>query len=186
MRRLSSDFANALSMVALAAAGWLPAIAGAQVTHETWPPISSLRSGDTVRVWASRPPLAGTAALITRLEGDTLALANVPGRRVFREGVTVPVPLQALTRLEVQRGHRRSVGWGVAGAAIGLAAGTLMGGYAGVALECGSSCSDQGDLGGLVGLVLGGGVGGLAGAITGGIVGARRRPRWQPVALPTR
>jgi len=186
VKRASYRFASSLALIALVGNVGPATVGEAQVTSETGPTLSSLRVGDTIRVWAIRPPLSGAVALITRAERDTLALENVPGRRVFRSGVTVPVPFQTLTRLEVQRGYRRSVGWGVAGTVLGLAGGFVLGAVAGVAVECGSSCGDEGDIGGIAGVILGGGLGAFAGAITGGLVGARRRPRWQPVALPLR
>lgn len=160
------------------------AVAGAQVTNPSWPPISTLRTGDTVRVWASAPPLSGRTGLVARLESDTLALDDLPGRRSLGSGLAVP--FRNLSRIEVHRGQRRSAGWTVGGVLLGLAAGTIVGAYAGVALECGGSCSDQGDLAGLAGFVIGGGLGGIAGGIVGGFIGAQRRSRWQPIALPGR
>jgi hypothetical protein len=136
-------------------------------------------------VWATAPRLTGAVGLFDRVERDTLTLADLPGRSSLRGGLGVPVP--ALTRLDVRRGQRRSVGWSAAGVVLGAALGTVVGAYTGVLIECGSSCSDEsGDLAGLAGFVLGGGIGGLAGGITGGIIGARRRANWQPVGLPRR
>jgi hypothetical protein len=170
-----------IAVLALLATAVPGAIARAQAAPESW---QTLRGGDTVRVWATRPPLSRTVAQLSRLASDTLALADVPGRRSLR--TELAVPLESVTRLEVQRGRTRSVGWTVGGVLIGLAAGTIVGAYGGVALECGGSCSDQGDLAGILGFVVGGAVGGLAGGIIGGVIGAQRRTRWYPVALPPR
>lgn len=172
---------------ALAVAGVVGAAsqttADAQVTNPSWPTISTLRSGDTVRVWASAPPLSGRTALVAGLGSDTLSLGDLPGRRSL--GAAVAVPFRNLARIEVHRGYRRSAGWTVAGVLLGLGAGALVGSFAGVTLECGGSCSDQGDLAGLAGFVIGGGLGAIAGGIAGGIIGGQRRSRWQPVALPS-
>jgi hypothetical protein len=181
MRCSSQWFAAAVMTVAGAVA---PAGAHAQVTNPAWRPISSLRPGDVVRVWATMPPLSGARAAIDRLAPDTLALTDLPGRRSLGTGVTVPFP--ALRRIEVLRGYRRSTGWTLAGVALGLTAGALIGSFGGVALECGGSCSDQGDLAGLAGFVIGGGLGAIAGGIAGGIIGGQRRAHWEPVALPAR
>jgi hypothetical protein len=182
MRPFAGGLATALTAIALTAGARPPAIAAAQVVRDAQSPLLSLRPGDTVRVWSSVPPLAGMVGLIARLEPDTLALRDLPGRRTLRVGAAIALP--ALRRLEVRRGQRRSVGWTLTGVVLGMAGGALVGSLAGVALECGGSCSDQGDLAGLAGLVVGGGVGGLAGGIVGGVIGGQRRPRWQPVALP--
>ena len=140
---------------------------------------------DTVRVWASAPPLSGRAGVVAGVGSDTLALSNLPGRRSFADGLAVP--FRTLTRIEVQRGQRRSAGWTVTGILLGLAGGAVIGSFGGVLLECGGSCSDeQGDLNGLLGFVIGGGLGAIAGGVTGGIIGAQRRPRWQPISLPAR
>ena len=185
MHRFSHCIALALAAVALAGAVDPAAVAGAQVTRADWPSVSSLRPGDTVRVWASAPPLSGRAGVVAGVGSDTLALSNLPGRRSFADGLAVP--FRTLTRIEVQRGQRRSAGWTVAGVVLGLAGGAIIGSYSGVLLECGGSCSDeQGDLNGLLGFVIGGGLGAIAGGVTGGIIGAQRRPRWEPVALPAR
>ncbi len=181
MHRFSRRLALSFAIVALAGVAPAATIATAQVSSDSW---QSLRSGDTVRVWAWRPPLAGTVGVVSRPVIDTLGLANVPGRRSFRGEVTVPV--ETLTRLEVQRGYKRSVGWTVGGVFIGMAAGALVGAYSGVALECGGSCSGQGDLAGLAGFLVGGTVGALTGGILGGVIGAQRRAQWHPVALPPR
>jgi hypothetical protein len=182
MRRLFSHLAVILPVAALAVVGSLPTSVGAQATADRWP--SSLRVGDTVRVWATRPPLSRAVGLMTRRDGDTLILGALPGRRAsFRD---LAVPFEAITRVEVHRGSRRSVGWTVAGVFLGLAGGALVGSVAGVTLECGGSCSDQGDLAGIAGFVIGGGLGALAGGIAGGIIGGQRRASWQPIALPGR
>jgi hypothetical protein len=160
-----------------------PTIASAQVTRVDWPPVSSLNAGDTVRVWASAPPLSGRTALVARVGGDTLALSDLPGRRSLG---AVAVPFRSLARIEVQRGQRRSAGWTAAGIVLGLAGGALIGSVTGVMLECGGSCSGQGDLEGILGFVVGGGLGALAGGVVGGIIGGQRRPGWQPLSLPPR
>jgi hypothetical protein len=182
MYRVVASLPVALTAIALAAA--TPAAGPAQVTRGAWPSVDSLRPGDTVRVWSSVPRIVGAVALVSRLERDTLTLQDVPGRRILPRGVAVPVP--ALIRLDVQRGYRRSALLGLTGVVLGLAGGAVVGGFAGVALECGTSCADEGEWGGFAGAVLGGGLGALAGAITGGVIGARRRPRWEPVGLPAR
>ena len=181
MRRFSRRLAT-IVLVTFGVTG--ATVAGAQVTHASWPPISTLRAGDTVRVWASRPPLSGRTALVTGLGSDTIALSDLPGRRALPGGAAVP--FGSLARIEVRRGYRRSAGWAVAGVLLGAAAGTIVGAYTGVLLECGGSCSDDPEFAGIAGVVIGGGLGGIAGAITGGIIGAQRRPRWDPIALPSR
>ena len=151
---------------------------------QRWADLSSLRPGDTLRVWATGPRLNGTVRLLDRLERDTLALTDLAGRGP-RAGLAVPI--LAVTRLDVRRGQRRSVGWSAAGVVLGAALGTVVGAYTGVLIECRGSCSDEnGDLVGLAGLLLGGTVGAATGAIAGGIIGARRRANWQPVGLPRR
>lgn len=167
-----------LTLVSLAA----PATPS-QLAAQRWPALSSLRSGDTLRVWATRPRLDGRVALLDRLERDTLGLRAFSSARSVPEDLAVAIP--ALTRLDVRRGLRRSVGRSVVGVVLGIALGTAVGAATGVLLECGTSCSDENnEFAGLAGFVLGGGVGGIAGGIAGGVIGARRRPHWQPVGLP--
>lgn len=185
MHRFSRRIALGLIAVAFGGAVDPAAVASAQVTRPDWPSVASLRRGDTVRVWASAPPLSGRAGVVAGVGSDTLALSNLPGRRSFADGLAVP--FRTLTRIEVQRGQRRSAGWTVTGILLGLAGGAVIGSFGGVLLECGGSCSDeQGDLNGLLGFVIGGGLGAIAGGVTGGIIGAQRRPRWQPISLPAR
>ena len=156
-----------------------------ELAAQRWADLSALRPGDTLRVWATRPRLNGTMALLDRLERDTLGLRSFPGGHTVPEGLSVAIP--ALTRLDVRRGQRRSVGWSAAGVVLGAALGTVVGAYGGVLIECGGSCSDEpGDLAGVGGFLIGGTVGAATGGITGGIIGARRRPNWQPVGLPRR
>jgi hypothetical protein len=172
-------------VIALGAISIAAAATPSKLAAQRWADLSALRSGDTLRVWATQPRLNGTVGLLDRLERDTLGLRSFAGSRPLPAGLAVAIP--ALTRLDVRRGLRRSVGWSVAGVVLGAAIGTVVGAYSGVLIECGGSCSDEpGDLAGLAGFVLGGGVGGIAGGIAGGIIGARRRPYWQPVGLPSR
>jgi hypothetical protein len=184
MRRFTGTLVTALTAIALTAGTRPPAIAAAQVVRDAQSPLLPLRPGDTVLVWSSVPPLAGVVGLIARLEPDTLALRDLPGRRTLPVGAAIALP--ALRRLEVRRGQRRSVGWTLTGVVLGMAGGVLVGSLGGVVLECGGSCSGQGELAGLAGFVVGGAVGGLAGGIVGGVIGGQRRPRWQPVPLPAR
>jgi hypothetical protein len=170
-----------LSFAALAGLTPLASGAGQRVAVS----VTSLQRGDTVRLWAPAARLARAVGVIAELGEDTVVLRAQPRRsRSFSEA---PIPLRAVTRLEVQRGTYRSAGRTVIGIVGGLVGGLVLGSFAGVTLECGTSCSDeQNEFAGLAGFVVGGALGALAGGITGGVWGARRRPRWQPVVLGAR
>lgn len=142
---------------------------GAQQTAAR--PLSALRAGDTVRVWASSP--AEQVGALAAPVADSLAI-------VRRDGRTVAYPVTMLSRVDVQRGTRRSTGRIILGVIGGAALGTVLGATAGAAIGESSDCT--GDLCGLAGFAVGGLVGGVGGGIVGGVVGARwRARRWEPV-----
>ena len=145
-------------------------------------PLSSLTSGDTVRVWAVQPRLNGDVGIFDRLAADTLRFTQ-PSPSLLPTAVAYP----NLRRIDVRRGVHRSPGRILLGTIVGAGAGMIVGGYLGTWIECGSHCGDEGDLEGLAGLLLGGASGLLAGGVTGGIITARHRvPRWDPVDLRRR
>jgi hypothetical protein len=155
-------------------AGVAPAAAG-QVT-----PLSGLRAGDTIRVWAIDPRLNGRAGIFESPLRDTLRFSSIPQPPV----ITTAVGFPAIRRIDVKRGTHRSAGRIVIGSVLGAAAGALVGGYLGVGLECGRTCGDEGDFEGVAGLVLGAGAGIIVGGITGGVIAGRHRTaRWDAVDL---
>jgi hypothetical protein len=157
IRRIESI---ALAVAVLAAVG--PAeVAGAQRTL----PLASLRAGDTVRAWTHGPPIDRTIAVVASIGSDNLVLTDVPGRAP-RIGV-VHVPMEALTRIQVQRGSRSSTADAVVGFALGAAGGAVLGGLVGGAITCGGRSSYDSKCGGPGVLLLGGIPGAIAGALTG-------------------
>lgn len=129
--------------------------------------------GATVRVWTEGWQYTGT---LTRVAADTAVIRFATDSAM--------VPLQAVQRVDVQQGTRRSIGRILVGTGLGAAVGMIVGGYAGVALECGTSCDNDGEWAGLGGAVFGGLTGIVAGGITGGVIGGKKRyPRWVAAEL---
>jgi hypothetical protein len=143
-------------------------------------PLSGLRSGDTIRVWAVDPRLNGPSGVFDAAGRDSLRFTTL-GR-----APTAPIAVgyPALRRVDVQRGTHRSPARIVIGTVLGAAAGAVIGGFLGTTIECGSSCGDEGDLEGIAGFVIGGGLGIIAGGVTGGVIAGRHRStRWEAVDI---
>jgi hypothetical protein len=142
--------------------------------------LATLRGGDTVKVWAVGPRLNGELGAFGGFASDTLVLqSSFEPSAVAR----ARVPYASLRRVDVVRGKHRSVPRTVAGVVLGAAGGMLLGFIVGPAVECGGTCSDDGDWAGLGGALAGGAVGIVAGGITGGVIGARPRTNWESVSL---
>ena len=163
------------------AAHVLAAIASAEAAAaQPTLPFSSVRPGDTVRVWTHGPPLLRTVALVSSVGSDRLMLTDVPGRTT-RLGL-VDVPFGALTRLQLQRGSRSSTSDAVVGLALGSVGGAVLGALV-AGIVCSGSSSYEGDCAGFGPAILGAAAGAVAGSLTGAYLGHRPRPRWRPVAL---
>ena len=132
------------------------------------------RAGEVVRVRTAEWEYTGTLERVTR---DT-ALVRFSGDSAL-------IPRSLVLGAHVQHGTRRSTTRIVLGTLAGASLGMVAGAYTGVLLECGSTCSDQGDFAGLSGGLSGAALGILAGGIGGGMWGASKRyPRWIPAILP--
>jgi hypothetical protein len=143
--------------------------------------LSSLRVGDTVRVWGHGPPLNRTVAVVASIESDHLVLTDVPGHPIHIG--TVDAPIEALRRLHVQRGIRLSAADMFVGSALGFAGGVMIGGLVGGFLLCGAASYKSGCDAPFAGFAAGGLLGGVVGAIAGAYIGSRPRSRWEPVSL---
>ena len=141
--------------------------------------LSTLSPGDTVRVWSVAPRLNGALGAFTSFRADTFTLSQLPPNPTAM--ALASVPYASLRRVDVRRGLHRSGGRIVVGVLLGAAAGLVVGGPSGAAIECRHGC--PGDFGGLAGFVVGSAVGIVAGGIGGGLIGARRTPNWEYVSL---
>jgi uncharacterized protein YcfJ len=153
----------------------VPVAAGGQVSVRTTPVLSP---GDTLRIWATGPRLEKAVAALTRLDVREMTVADV--------AASTPqtiIPLNALTRLEVQRGKHRSTPRMITGMAIGAAAGVLAGMALGSAFTDCNSCSGDQDPTRIFGYVVTVGVSAIGGAVAGGFIGAKRRPHWITVSF---
>lgn len=160
----------------------IPAIAFAVAAFGAPAPLAAQRAtpsavvaqpGATVRVWTPGWQYTGTLA---RVAADTAVIRFASDSAM--------VPLQAVQRVDVQQGTRRSIGRILVGTGLGAAVGMIVGAYAGVGLECGTSCENDGEWAGLGGAVVGGLTGIVAGGITGGVIGGKKRyPRWVAAEL---
>jgi hypothetical protein len=147
------------------------AAAHADAQGATRPLVTSLRTGDTVRVWAQSP--VEQIGAVTRLDADSLGILR-------RDGRPFAWRVDSLSHVDVQRGTRRSATRVVVGTLLGGAAGVVAGAYAGYGIECAFDC--EGEWAGFAGAALGALTGGIAGMVTGGILGGRWRvPRWEKV-----
>jgi hypothetical protein len=156
------------------------ALSATRAVHAQPTTLSSLRAGDTIRVWAVAPRLNGQPGTFDSAERDTLRFMNLGQLPATPIAVGYP----ALHRIDVKRGTHRSAGRIVIGSVLGVALGTIAGGYIGVAAECGRTCGDSGDFEGLAGFLAGGALGAVAGGVTGGVLAARHRAaRWDAVDL---
>jgi hypothetical protein len=131
---------------------------------------SLLRSGDTLRVWATRPALSRRRVLLDGIRGDTLRV--IPSSGFIEMARFAAIPATSLSRIDryvSTRVPRRPVRRGVAGMLIGGGFGALSLGLIGAALPDPSPRDD----GGLVTLA-GASIGLLVGGITGAVIGVRR------------
>ena len=155
------------------------AAAGTSTASAQLTPLSGLRPGDTLRVWAVEPRLNGQSGTLDAARRDSLRFTSLG-----LPPTPMAVGLPSLRRVDVKRGVARSPGRIILGSLLGAGVGMFAGAALGTWIECGSKCGDSGDLEGLAGLVLGGATGIVAGGVTGGLLGARHRsPKWEWVDI---
>jgi hypothetical protein len=157
----------------------LPAIGKGQGA----PTLSSLASGDTLRVWAVTPRLNGATGVLDRFRSDTLTLLGME-RTAEQRPLLAQVPLMGLRRVDVRRGLHRSGGRIALSALVGATAGALVGAALGPIIECDGSCNDDPDLAGAAGFFFGIGGGIVIGGVAGATIGFfHRSPKWVAVRL---
>ena len=139
-------------------------------------PLSSLRTGDTIRVWAVDPPIDGRFGIFDARLRDTLRFTDLVQPPV----VSLAVALPSVRHIAVKRGIHRSPARIFIGTVLGAAAGAAAGAVLGRAMDCGA-CNNDDDFEGLGGLVFGGALGLVVGGTTGAIITRRPTPRWEAV-----
>jgi hypothetical protein len=179
MRRGTSSFPLIFTAIILAIA---PALARGQSSAETDP---TLAVGDTVRVWASTPRLDGAIAAFARIQAADLIIMG-QGASPYGSGREYAVPLSGVTRIDVLRRHRPSVGKIMLGVLVGAGVGALVGAPMGPIIECGGACDKEGKLQPMVGRGLGASIGAGIGGLLGGVVVGHARTRWESVTFTVR
>ena len=105
------------------------------------------------------------------LARDSAVLVMRPGR----EGADLTIPIPAIERLEISRGHHRGR-WAAAGFGMGLAAGFMAGAVVAFTSEGSAGDADFAPVGGA-----------FLGMLVGPVLGAIAAPeRWHPVAVRPR
>ena len=163
----------------------LPLAAAAQSAA----PRSLPRPGDTVRVWADRPPLTGAQGIVRRVTTDTVVFALRSAQT--RELLETPVAVSTLQRVDLidlrSAGAERKSAWIFGGALVGAGVGALIG-YKTADVSCDADCQATGGGGfdspesrrGISAFI--GGLGGLAiGALIGAVQGSQPVSGWRKV-----
>lgn len=179
MRRNTSGYSLILTALVLAVA---PTVLRGQTSIEVDP---TLTVWDTVRVWANSPRLEGAVAAFARIQGTDLVIMG-QGASPYGPGREFAVPFSGVTRIDVLRRHRPSVGKTVLGILVGAGVGALVGAPMGPLIECGGACDKEGKLQPKVGPALGASIGAGIGGLLGGVVVGHARTRWQPVTFTIR
>ncbi len=178
MRHVRNGLAVVFLSAALSALSF--ASAAGQDAADPQHTLRTLHSGDTLRVWAGDLGIDGRVAMFSDLRQDTLHLRRGPGRRGLPRDAAILA--SDLTRLQVRRGERRSIGGGFLGFALGLVGGAFAGSIIGPVLECGGRCGAS-ESDGLGGFIMGGLFGAGLGAVIGAGVGSGPYARWERVSL---
>lgn len=117
-------------------------------------PLAELEPGERIRVYAPQVSRERITGQLVRVDADTLVLV--------RRGEPVRVPLSGVWSAQVSGGRHRLLG-GVAGTAVGMVGGTLIGGNLGRRGKYADIRSDNAAFGALVG----GGIGAVVGLVAG-------------------
>ncbi len=157
-------------MAAVAIALAVPSAAASQVAN---PSAVVAQPGDLVRLRTAQ--FEYTGRLVRVANDSALVQFGADSARIARSSVL---------RTDVQHGTRRSAPRIALLAVAGAAVGTIVGGYAGVLAECGTSCEGGSAIDGVVGGVSGATLGFVIGGVAGGVWGAQKRyPRWVEAVL---
>jgi hypothetical protein len=172
------------SIATPAAAQTADSSAGVVVPARTATISPMLRSGELVRVSASRARLDGAIANFVRIDSNLVISGQAPNPDVAAREWAVPV--DAVERLEVWRGKPRSKTRVVTGVVVGALVGAGVGYTLTNFIECGGACDKSGKLAAKAPRRLGAMIGAPIGGLLGGVVAGASFPRWRSVTLTVR
>jgi hypothetical protein len=143
-------------------------------------PLSGVRPGAEIRVWAHEPPVSKWRFVYLGSSTDAISVAEMRGSATIRD-FSSTIQIADVHRLETNVGRRASGAHFAKSTMLGAVVGTFVGIAVGMCVDEGLRNPANDDP---LPLLLFGGVGLGAGSLAGAVAGAQGAPVWAPVALP--